>query len=78
MTEYRYFRFDRNGVGFNGNVVWMRTSPVEGTLPPRHRGTVCIFCKGPLACAPLPHGTLKGYSIVRCAACDVWMNYESN
>lgn len=77
MTEYRYFRFDRKGDGFAGNVAWMRTSPSDGTLPLRHRGDVCIYCKGPLAESPIPHGTLEGFSIVRCEACDVWMNYES-
>jgi len=77
VTGYRVFRFDRDGNAVHGNVVWMRTSPVDGQLPPSHRGKVCIFCKGALACEPLPHGTLEGMVIVRCDSCDVWMNYEA-
>jgi len=74
--EYIPFRRDREGKGIWGSICWMRTREVDCELPPRHKGDRCIFCKGPLACAPLPHPTLPGYGITRCDACDVWMNYE--
>lgn len=77
-VEYIPFRRDRNGEGVWDNVCWMRTSPADGPLPPRLNGNRCHYCKGPLACEPLPHGTLLGVVIVRCDPCDVWMNYDVN
>lgn len=72
VTGYRLFRFDRKGNAVHGNVVWMRTNPVDGQLPPPHRGNLCCHCKGPLTCQ-VP---TDGGRIVRCDPCDVWMAYE--
>lgn len=79
MTIPDWFgRRNRKGEIVDGPVVWMRTNEAPGELPPTHKGDRCTYCKGPLAAEPIPHGTLQGYAIARCDACDVWMNYENS